>query len=226
MFDVTMGSYDGAETCELIGLYILSLLAPKLKDEVGLYRDDGIAVCKATPREIEKIKQEASNVFKSHGLKITIEANKKLVNFLDVTFDLTSESYKPYMKPNNKLLYVHSQSNHPPALLNNIPDNINKRLTSISSSKEVFDAAITPTKKQSMKADTILGLHTLQKQTKQLETERTEKETSRGTTPMGRKRKTKPWKKVSGSNVYPKTTLYTRSSSDIHLSSATHVCLI
>jgi len=86
-------------------------------------------------------------VFKSHGLKITIEANKKIVNFLDVTFDLTSGSYKPYMKPNNKLLYVHSQSNHPPALLKNIPDNINKRLTSISSSKEVFDAAITPYQK-------------------------------------------------------------------------------
>ena len=57
---------------------LLSLIAPKLKDEVGLYRDDGIAVCKATPREIEKIKQEVSNVFKSHGLKITIEANKKM----------------------------------------------------------------------------------------------------------------------------------------------------
>ncbi len=51
-FDVTMGSYDGAETCELIGLYMLSLIAPKFKDQVGLYRDDGIAVCKATPKEI------------------------------------------------------------------------------------------------------------------------------------------------------------------------------
>jgi len=169
-----------------------------LKDEVGLYRDDGIAVCKATPREIEKIKQEASNVFKSHGLKITTEANKKIVNFLDVTFDLTSGSYKPYMKPNNKLLYVHSQSNHPPALQNNIPDNINKRLTSISSSKEVFDAAITPYQKAIDESGYNFKLHTIQKQTKQLETERTEKETSRGITPMGRKRKNKPWKKGSG----------------------------
>ena len=31
-FDVTMGSYDGAETCELIGAYMLSLIAPKLKE--------------------------------------------------------------------------------------------------------------------------------------------------------------------------------------------------
>ena len=35
---------------------MLSIIAPKFKDEVGLYRDDGIAVCKATPREIEKTK--------------------------------------------------------------------------------------------------------------------------------------------------------------------------
>ena len=123
---------------------MLSLIAPKFKDEVGLYRDDGIAVCKATPREIEKTKQEVSNVFKSNGLKITIEANKKIVNFLDVTFNLSSGSYKPYMKPNNKLLYVHQLSNHPPALLKNIPLNINKRLTNISSSEQVFNEASAP----------------------------------------------------------------------------------
>ena len=146
-FDVTMGSYDGVETCELIGLYMLSLITPKFKDQVGLYRDDGIAVCKATPKEIEKTKQEVSNVFKSNGLKITIEANKKTVNFLDVTLDLTSGTYKTYMKPNNKLLYVHRQSNHPPALLKNIPHNINKRLNNISSCKEVFDEAIPPYQK-------------------------------------------------------------------------------
>ena len=51
------------------------------------------------------------------------------------------------MKPNNRLSYVHQQSNHPPALLKNIPLNINKRLTSISSSKEVFDESIAPYQK-------------------------------------------------------------------------------
>ena len=53
-----MGSYDGAETCELIGAYMLSLIAPKFKNEVGLYRDDGLLICKATLKEIEKTKQE------------------------------------------------------------------------------------------------------------------------------------------------------------------------
>ena len=137
-----MGSYDGAETCELIGTYMLSLIASKFKDEVGLYCDDGLAVCKASPKEIEKTKKEVSNVFKSNGLKITIPI-KKIVHFLDLTFDLADGSYKPYMKPNNKLSYVHRQSNHPPALLKNIPLNINKRLTNISSGKEVFCVSLT-----------------------------------------------------------------------------------
>jgi len=51
------------------------------------------------------------------------------------------------MKPNNKILYVHRQSNHPTALLENILANINKRLTSISSSQRVFDEAIPPYQK-------------------------------------------------------------------------------
>ena len=48
------------------------------------------------------------------------------------------------MKPNNKLLYVHRLSNHPPALLKNIPQNINKRLTNISSTEQVFTEATAP----------------------------------------------------------------------------------
>ena len=45
MFDVTMSSYNGAETWELIGAYMLSLIAPKFKNEVGRYRDDSVAIC-------------------------------------------------------------------------------------------------------------------------------------------------------------------------------------
>ena len=37
LFDVTMGSYDGAEICELVGLYILNTLSRKLdKKNIGL----------------------------------------------------------------------------------------------------------------------------------------------------------------------------------------------
>ena len=43
LFDETMGSYDGAEICELVGIYILNILANKYdKNNIGLYRDDGL----------------------------------------------------------------------------------------------------------------------------------------------------------------------------------------
>lgn len=139
LFDVTMGSYDGAETCELVGIYMLSQLKEIPCDmEIGLYRDDGLAVIDQTPQKIEKIKKEICKVFAKNNLRITIEANKKIVNFLDVTLDLTTEKYKPYSKPTTTPLYVHSKSNHPPCIIKNIPEAINKRLSEISSDEEAF----------------------------------------------------------------------------------------
>ena len=38
-------------------------------------------------------------------------------------------------------MYVNKQSNHPPAVTKNIPLAVNRRLSSISSSKEIFDSA-------------------------------------------------------------------------------------
>ena len=68
-----------------------------------------------------------------------IDANLKEVDFLDVTLSLKDGLYRPYMKPNNKLLYVHHRSNHPPHVLKGIPETINRRLNSLSATKEIFD---------------------------------------------------------------------------------------
>ena len=45
-FDVAMGSFDGAEVCELVGLYMLHHLSFVIGDKIviGLYRNDGLAV--------------------------------------------------------------------------------------------------------------------------------------------------------------------------------------
>ena len=65
------------------------------------------------------------------GLNISVEANKKVVHFLDVTLDLSKNHFKPYSKPNNPLLYVNQNSNHPPSILKNIPASVNKRLSEL-----------------------------------------------------------------------------------------------
>ena len=65
----------------------------------------------------------------------------KEVNFLDVTFNLPTDSYKPYKKPNDNPIYIHTKSNHPPNIIKQLPKNISKRISDISSSKEIFDKA-------------------------------------------------------------------------------------
>ena len=96
MFDVTMGSFDGAEICELVGLYILNILSSKYHDNgsIGLYRDDGLAAFNnISGPQAEKIKKVITKCFKDQGLKITIKCNLKMANFLDVTFNLTNGTY-------------------------------------------------------------------------------------------------------------------------------------
>ena len=83
MFNVTMGSNDGAVVCELVGLYILSILSRKYqKSDIGLYRDDGLAIFKSTSGpKMERIKKDIIASFKKLNLKIVIESNMKIVNF-------------------------------------------------------------------------------------------------------------------------------------------------
>ena len=143
-FDVTMGSYDGAELCELVGLYILQTLGEKYDlNTSGLYRDDGLCFFNnISGPQSDRIRKDLIKLFKDKfGLKITIEANLTIVNFLDVTFDLQRGIYQPYSKPNDKPLYVNVNSNHPPNIIKCIPKMISKRITNISTNEEVFNRA-------------------------------------------------------------------------------------
>ena len=137
-----MGSYDGAETCELVGTYILSEITKIIpRENIGLYRDDGLAIINKPPAIAERIKKKLCEKFKEFDLKITASANSTVTDFLDVTFDLKKQEYKPYTKPGNTLLYVHTESNHPPIITKRIPQSIENRLSNISSNREIFNTA-------------------------------------------------------------------------------------
>ena len=106
-FDVTMGSYDGTEICELVGLFFLNKLENRFGKQIGLYRDDGLAAITTTSgRLADKARKDLIQIFADFGMKIIAAANLKRVNFLDITFDLTDGTYKPYRKPNDDPLYV------------------------------------------------------------------------------------------------------------------------
>ena len=140
-FDINMGSFDGAEACDICGLFLLSKLK-HLAIITGLFRDDGLAISDLSPQETEDTKKIICEIFGRYNLSITTKANMNVVNFLDVQLNLETGSFKPYSKDNDKPSYVHSLSNHPPGIIKNIPISINRRLSKISSTKELFDAAV------------------------------------------------------------------------------------
>ena len=141
-FDIGMGAYHGAQACEVVGLFIMSRLTEIPDMKAIIYRDDVLATTSATARQQEKMKQKIVSVFAEYSLGITISINLKTVNFLDVTFDLEKEIFKPYRKPGDRPLYVHSQSNHPPLIIKNIPGGIERRLVQNSCNEEMFLQAI------------------------------------------------------------------------------------
>ena len=135
-----MGSHDGAEICELVGLFILNHLSKKFgKESIGLYRDDGLALIKSkSARLADKTRKELHKIFELFDLKITAESNLLIVNFLDVTFDLNNGNYRPYRKPNDDPLYINRYSNHPPSIIRQLPTSINKRIALLSSYEQTF----------------------------------------------------------------------------------------
>ena len=82
-----MGSFDDAELCELVGLYILHILGEKYrKHRIGLYCDDGLACFGYTSAShADRIRKDFRKFFKEDfDLSIACETNFKAVNFLDL----------------------------------------------------------------------------------------------------------------------------------------------
>jgi len=104
--------------------------------DIGLYRDDGLAVFKnVRGPESERIKKLLQALFKKNGLEIVIESNKKIVDYLTITLNLNDSTYKPYHKPTTNIQYLYTQSDHPPSIIKQIPKSIEKRLLSTHQTK-------------------------------------------------------------------------------------------
>ena len=140
MFDVTMGSFEGAEICEFIGLFVLYKLNEKFKrGNIGLYREDGLAAVEnLNGRAADKTRKEFTRIFGALGLKITVQYNLKVADFLDVTLNLNNGKYYPFRKPDNQPVYINARSNHPPSMIKHLPAAINHRISSLSCNEEEF----------------------------------------------------------------------------------------
>ena len=73
-----MGSYDRAEICELVGIYILTRPSTTIKkNNCGLiYRDDGLVILRnVNVQQIDRALKNIIKVFKDVGYTIDIETN-------------------------------------------------------------------------------------------------------------------------------------------------------
>ena len=87
-----MGAYDGAKFCDLVRNYLLYELSKLYeKRDIGSYRDNRLVVFKnKSGPESEKIQKPIQSTFRGNELKITIQCNLKIVDYLDVKL-LTSQ---------------------------------------------------------------------------------------------------------------------------------------
>ena len=100
---------------------------------VGLYRDDGLAVFKnMNARSGDKSRKVFCQILDDLGLKITVQSNLKVVNYLDVTLFLKTGKYYPFRKPDNNPLYINAKSNHPPSIIKQVPASISSRISTLS----------------------------------------------------------------------------------------------
>ena len=90
-----MRTYDWVEICELVGISLLNKVSDLInKNNVRLYRDDGLTVFKnKSGQQLEKMKNNLQKLLKDFALKVIIESNLKIVNYLDVTLNLKDGKY-------------------------------------------------------------------------------------------------------------------------------------
>ena len=94
-----MGSYDRAEACELIGIFILSLIGNKYNPfNIGLYRDDRLVVKNSRGRQSGKIKKIFEKIFKNKGLDIIINCSMNIINYLYAKLKLNDGHYCIHLK--------------------------------------------------------------------------------------------------------------------------------
>ena len=136
-----MGSYDGAETSELIGIFLLNMLKDTINtNDMGLYRDDGLIVLRnKSSQQTDNIRKVITQKFKNAGFGIEITTNLPTVNYLDLTLDLNKGTYKPYRKSNEPPIYIHTSSNHPQSIIKQIPKGISRRITDNSTNENIFN---------------------------------------------------------------------------------------
>ena len=86
--------------CELVGLFMLSLLCERFHTEdLGVYRDDGLGAPVVSGPEGDRARKDVEKIFQEQGLQAKVEALTPCTDFLDINLDLATGKFWPYRKP-------------------------------------------------------------------------------------------------------------------------------
>ena len=118
-------------------IYLTNILS---KDNIGLYRDDELFILrKINKQQTDKLRKKIISIFKNIDFKIEIVTNLTEADFLAVTLNLENNTYRPYKKSNDKLIYTDVSSNHPPQIEKRLTKIISDRLSRNSSNADIFN---------------------------------------------------------------------------------------
>ena len=108
-----MGSFDGTEVCEVIGLYLLNKIKPVLgSNNVGLHRNDVLAIVHTVNApKVDRLRQDTIGLFRDEGLSIASDTNLIEKDFLDRSLNLNRLDKNTFLLGNRIILiYIYTQN--------------------------------------------------------------------------------------------------------------------
>ena len=130
---------------KLFSNFLLHKLSQKYeRNNLVLYHDDGLAIFKNVNwPDPEKIEKNFCKLLIDHDLELTIQCNRKVLSFLDVTLNLEYSTYQPYLKDNNKIINIKTEPNDPPSIIKQLPKSIELRLPQLLANEKIFKNSVT-----------------------------------------------------------------------------------
>ena len=90
------------------------------KSYCRFYRDDDLVILRNV---------NGQQTYKYLKMSVRFRIDIKVVDFLDITFNLNSGTYKPYKQSNDPLLYISKISNLLPQIISRLPIIFGDRLS-------------------------------------------------------------------------------------------------
>ena len=106
---------------------------------MGLYHCDGIIyIPNSNGPNSSRRQKKVLRAFKFLGFKIEVSSNNKIVNFLDVTRNLSNNTYKPFRKTDQYPSYINVNANHPKTIIKQVPKAVKLRIRNLSANEKIF----------------------------------------------------------------------------------------